>query len=163
MVPQEHEVNWARCRNISSSNHLLNPQTPHLDGFRLQGDLSPEAKTASLSVGMLGRYQDPAWAKRGDGTCLLAETMYIVRPGWLDNDINPQLSVKRDEPGLILTAGGCFACGSAAPSARPRRHWWRKICLIGVNCRLRVLFQSSGSSVRVVRIRDAGVVRLLLL
>lgn len=107
---------------------------------------------------MLGRYQDPAWAKRGDGTCLLPETMYIVHLGWLDNDARPSASLPRDKPEVILTAAVCVACGSAAPGARPRQHWWSQIGMIGVKHRLREL-QGSGSTVGVARIRDAEVVR----
>jgi hypothetical protein len=112
---------------------------------------------------MLGQYQGPARAKRGDGTCLLPETMYIVHLGWLDNDVQPQSGLPRDKPEMIPTATICVACGSAAPGAWPRQHWWSYICLIGVEHRLRELFQRNGPKVRVARIRDAGVVRSLLL
>lgn len=111
---------------------------------------------------MLSRYQDPAWVKRGDSTCLLPETMYIVHPGWLDNDMHPELSLPRNKTGVMFTADVCVACGSAAPGARPRRYWWRYIDVIGLEHRLRELFLRCGSTVRIARIRDAGLVRSLL-
>jgi hypothetical protein len=89
--------------------------------------------------------------------------MYIVHLGWLDSDVQPESSLQREKPQVIPRVTVCVACGSAAPGARPRRHWRSNICMIGVEHRLKKLFQRSGSSVRIARIRDAGVVRSLQL